>query len=117
MTRTIGRLAVVAALGAMLAACNTTSMVNATAPVSGTVTWVMYKSQSDLLAAYSTAPGRPKMLMGKLGSFETWDKSIIEGGNCTIHTLYPGGHPTEHAFGAEMAHALRHCVEGHFHPH
>lgn len=99
----------------MLSACGTTSMVDATAPAAGRITWVVHKSQADLLAAYSAAPNRPA-LIGKLGSFETWDKSLIDGGSCEIHTVFPGGHPTEHAFGAEMAHAFRHCVEGDFHP-
>jgi hypothetical protein len=99
---------------AMLSGCETTSVADATAPVSGGVVWVVHATYASLFAARAARPGAAQST-GKLGAFATYDKSILDGGSCEIHTLFPGGYPTERSFGADMAHEFRHCVEGNFH--
>lgn len=91
-------------------------MVDATAPTAGSVTWVVYRTQSDLVAAYSTSPNKPRADLGPQGSFSVRDRSILDGGGCVIHTVFPGGFATETALGETLAHEFRHCVEGDFHP-
>ena len=109
MKHTIAALAIALSLGGCV-----TSMKHRTAPTAGRITWVVHKTYGDLLAAYASAPGR-KQFAGKLGAFATWRGLLMEGGTCEIHTIYPGGYETEHAFGVDMSHEFRHCAEGAFH--